>query len=75
MATNVQVYPEPDGTEWLVRMVGEDETEPRTFPSKDEAVEEGRRLAEQEGVRLVVHDESGQAEQKEGPAEDLTDAG
>jgi hypothetical protein len=65
MATNVQVYQEPDGTSWSVRVVGEEETEPKRFDSRDQAVEEGRRLADERGGELVIHDESGETEAKE----------
>ena len=65
MATNVQVYQEPDGSSWSVRVVGEDETEPKRFGTRDEAVEEGRRLADERGGELVIHDESGETEAKE----------
>ena len=65
MATNVQVYREPDGTSWSVRVVGEEETEPKRFDSRDEAVTEGRRLADERGGELVIHDESGETEAKE----------
>jgi hypothetical protein len=70
MATNVQVYREPDGTRWGVRVVGEEETEPRLFDSRDEAIQEGRRLAEERGADLLVHDESGETEVKDRSAED-----
>ena len=65
MATNVQVYQEPDGTSWSVRVVGDEETEPKRFGSRDEAVEEGRRLADERGAELVIHGESGETEVKE----------
>ena len=65
MATNVQVYPVPNDTQWGVRVVGEEETEPQLFSSREEAEEVGRRLAEERGGRLVVHDESGMTEKKE----------
>jgi hypothetical protein len=65
MVTNVQVYLDPDGRRWGVRVVGEDETEPKLFDSRDEALREGRRLAEEHGADLLVHDESGETEMKE----------
>ncbi len=68
MATNVQVYQDPDGTRWGVRVTGEDATEPILFDTREQAIEEGRRLAEQRGAELLVHDESGETEAKEGPA-------
>ncbi len=68
MATNVQVYQEPDGSSWSVRVVGEEETEPKLFASRDEAVQEGRRLAEERGGELLIHDESGETEARERPA-------
>ena len=67
MATNVQVYQDPDGSRWGVRVVGEKETEPKLFDSRDEAVQEGKRLAEERGGELLVHDESGETEAKEQP--------
>ena len=67
MPTNVQIYREPDGTRWGVRVVGEEETEPQLFDSRDEAVREGRRIAEERGAELLVHDESGETEAKERP--------
>ena len=69
MATNVQVYQEPDGARWGVRVVGEEETEPSMFDSREEAIREGERLAEERGADLVVHDETGETETKERPAE------
>ena len=69
MATNVQVYRDPDGSRWGGRVVGEDETEPRMFDSRDEAVEAGRRLAEERQGELLVHDESGETEERDRPAE------
>ena len=68
MATNVQVYQDPDGTRWGVRVTGEKETEPILFDTKDQAVQEGRRLADERGAELLVHDESGETEAKEPPA-------
>ena len=68
MATNVQVYQDPDGDRWGVRVVGEKETQPKLFDSRDEAVQEGKRLAEERGGELLVHDKSGQTESKEKPA-------
>jgi Uncharacterized protein conserved in bacteria (DUF2188) len=65
MATNVQVYLDPDGQRWGVRIVGEEETESRLFSSRDEALREGRRLADERGADLLVHDESGETEMKE----------
>ncbi|HVM12320.1 MAG TPA: DUF2188 domain-containing protein [Actinomycetota bacterium] len=65
MTTNVQVYPNPDDTQWGVRVVGDDETEPQLFSSREEAEEVARRLAEERGGRLVLHDEAGMTEKKE----------
>lgn len=70
MATNVQVYQEPDGSRWGVRVVGEEETDPRLFDSRDEAIREGRQLAQERGGELLVHDESGETEKKEPPADE-----
>lgn len=70
MATNVQVYQDPAGTRWGVRVVGEKETEPRLFDSKDEAIQEGRHLADERGAELLVHDESGETEGQESSAQD-----
>lgn len=68
MATNVQIYQEPDGTRWGVRVVGEEETEPKLFDTRDEAIQEGRRVAEERGAELLVHDETGETEAKERPS-------
>jgi hypothetical protein len=65
MATNVQVYQEPEGSSWSVRVVGEEETEPKRFDSREEAIREGRRLAEERSGELVIHDEGGETEAKE----------
>jgi hypothetical protein len=65
MAKNVQVYQEPEGTRWGVRVVGEDETEPMLFDSRDEAIREGRRLADERQANLLVHDESGETKVKD----------
>ena len=65
MATNVQVYQDPDGSRWGVRVVGDDETPPKMFDSRDEAESEGRRMAEELGGKLLIHDESGETEAKE----------
>jgi hypothetical protein len=67
MTTNVQVYQDPDGTRWGTRVVGDEETEPRFFDSRDEAIAEGRMLAAERGVELVVHDETGETESKGRP--------
>ena len=69
MATNVQVYQEPDSTRWGVRVVGEKETEPILFDSREEAIEEGRRLADQRQAELLVHDETGETEAREQPTD------
>jgi Uncharacterized protein conserved in bacteria (DUF2188) len=70
MTTNVQVYREPDGNRWGVRVVGEEETQPRLFDSRDEAIREGRRLADERQADLLVHDETGETEVKDRPADD-----
>jgi hypothetical protein len=69
MATNVQVYQEPNGTRWGVRVVGDKETEPKLYESREEAIEEGRRLADERGGELLVHGETGETEEKERPAD------
>ena len=69
MATNVQVYQDPDGARWGVRVVGEDETEPTLYDSREEAIEAGRRLAEERQAELLVHDESGETEARDRPAD------
>jgi hypothetical protein len=56
MTTKVQVYPEPAGTEWSVKVTGDQERETQTFPTKEEAVETGERLAEETGGELAIHD-------------------
>ena len=70
MSTNIQVYQDPDGTRWGVRVVGDEESEPDFFDSQDEAIREGRRLAADRDVELVIHDESGQTEAKGQPGDD-----
>jgi hypothetical protein len=70
MPTNVQVYQDPDGTRWGVRVTGGDATEPIMFDTKDQAIQEGRRLADERGAELLVHDESGETETKEAPTEE-----
>jgi uncharacterized protein DUF2188 len=70
MATNVQVYQEPNGSRWGARVVGEKETDPKLFDTREEAIQEGRRLAEERGGELLVHDESGETEKKEASAEE-----
>ena len=64
MAKNVQVFPNGPG-KWGVKIVGDQESPTKDFESKDQAVAEGKRLAEQEGGQLLVHDEAGLTEQKE----------
>lgn len=63
MPTNVQVYRADDG--WGVKVVGDEETPERTFGSREEAEEAGRRMAEERGGELIVHDETGETEAKE----------
>lgn len=65
MATNVQVYQDPDAKRWGVRVVGDEETPPKLFDSKDEAIRQGRELADQEGAELLIHDASGETEARE----------
>ena len=67
MATNVQVYQEPDGSRWGVRVVGEEETEPILFDTREDAIAEGRRLADQRQAERLVHDETGETEAREEP--------
>lgn len=62
MPTNVQVYPETEG--WGVKVVGDEESEPEIFPSKEAATERGKRLAEEKGGELIVHDVRGLTEEK-----------
>jgi hypothetical protein len=68
MTTNVQVYQEPNGTRWAARVVGDEETQPRFSDSRDEAIAEGRRLAAERDVELVIHDEAGRTEAKGEPS-------
>ena len=65
MPTNVQVYRSDSG--WGVKVVGDEETPERTFPTREEAEEAGRAMAEERGGELIVHDESGETERKESP--------
>lgn len=67
MATNIQVYQDPGAGRWGVRVVGEKQTEPKLFDSRDEAIREGKRLAEERGGELLVHDETGETEAREEP--------
>jgi hypothetical protein len=67
MATNVQVYADPDGTRWGVRVVGEEKTEPTMFDSREEAIREGERLAEERGADLLVHEESCKTAERDRP--------
>lgn len=68
MRTSVQVYQEPQGTRWGVRVVSYEPTiEPLVFESPDEAIREGHRLAALIGAQLIVHDGSGRTEAKAGP--------
>ena len=67
MAKNVQVYQEPNGGRWGVRVVGDEETEPRLFDTREEAAQEGRRLADESGGELLIHDETGETETKGQP--------
>jgi hypothetical protein len=59
MTTNIQVYQDPATRKWGARVVGNKETEPRLFDSRDEAIEEGRRLAEERGGQLILHHHNG----------------
>ena len=68
MATNVQVFRDPDTGQWSVREVGDEETSTTPYSSKEEAEREGRRLAEERGVDLLVHDETGTTEKTEEPS-------
>jgi hypothetical protein len=68
MATNVQVFQDPDGG-WGIRAVGDQETPERTFPSREEAERAGQELADRLGGKLVVHDESGETVRKESPGD------
>jgi Uncharacterized protein conserved in bacteria (DUF2188) len=67
LATNVQVFQDPNTGQWGVRQVGDEETSTKLYSSKEEAEQEGRRLAEEHGVDLLVHDETGTTEKAEEP--------
>ncbi|HEV3474043.1 MAG TPA: DUF2188 domain-containing protein [Actinomycetota bacterium] len=56
MTTKVQVYPEPAGDQWSVKVTGDEERETQTFATKDEAVQTGQRLAQETGGELAIHD-------------------
>ena len=68
MATNVQVFQDPNTGQWGVREVGDEETSTTHYASKEEAEREGRQLAEERGVDLLVHDEAGTTEKAEEPS-------
>jgi Uncharacterized protein conserved in bacteria (DUF2188) len=68
VATNVQVFQDPSSGQWGVREVGDEETTTNLYASKEEAEREGRRLAEERGVDLLVHDETGTTEKAEEPS-------
>ena len=68
MANNVQVYADPQGG-WSVKGTGQDDTDTHRYDSKEEAVEAGRRLAEEQGAELIVHDEEGLTEEKSSQGE------
>ena len=68
MANKVQVYRDPQGG-WSVKGTGDEETDTQRHKSKEEAVEAGRRLAEEQGAELVVHDDQGLTEEKATPGE------
>ena len=63
----MQVYDDPTADAWSVKVTGDQETETQRFASKDEAVEAGRRLAEERGLELVIHDRGGTTEAKGSP--------
>jgi electron transfer flavoprotein alpha/beta subunit len=67
MTTNVQVYLDPADGSWSVKATGDEDEDTRRFSSKEEAVEEARRLAEESGADVVVHDEEGLQEDREQP--------
>ena len=56
MATKVQVYPEPSGPQWSVKVTGDEARDTQTFSTKEEAVAAGERLAQETGGELAVHD-------------------
>lgn len=49
---------------WAIKKEGQDDPE-STFSSKDEAVDEGKRLAKEAGTMVYLHDEDGQIESQE----------
>lgn len=65
MATNVQVYQDPAADGWSVKVTGEEESQTRRFPTREEAEEAGRALAEERGLELLVHDDEGKTQEKE----------
>jgi hypothetical protein len=67
VATNVQVFQDPNTGQWGVREVGDEETTTNLYASKEDAEREGRRLAEERGVDLLVHGETGTTEKAEEP--------
>jgi hypothetical protein len=68
MATKVQVYQDPETSRWAARMVGDEERDPKFFDSREDAIRDGRRLAAERDLELVIHDETGEAEAKGRPA-------
>lgn len=57
------VVPHGEG-EWAVKKEGEDEPQ-STFGSKSEAVDEGKKMAEEAGTMVYIHSEEGQIEEQE----------
>lgn len=49
---------------WAVKKEGQDNPE-STYSSKDEAVDEGKRMAKEAGTMVYLHDEDGQIESQE----------
>lgn len=54
----------PHEGEWVVKKEGQDEPE-STFSSKSEAVNEGKKMAEEAGTMVYIHSEEGQIESQE----------
>jgi Uncharacterized protein conserved in bacteria (DUF2188) len=66
--TDVHVVTTDDG--WALEVDGQ---ERGSFDTQDEAIQQGRQLAEEEQGELVVHGEGGQIRQKDSKGNDPSD--
>jgi len=58
------VHVEPSNGQWVVRRES-DSGAHRVYPSKDEAVRQGREIAKREGVDHVVHGRDGRIRERD----------